>query len=61
MPVTKGCTSAMLYNRLAELGVDPAELRKKKASFAELEKLYLDLLNKKLAERHKHLHRSRYF
>lgn len=61
MPLTKGCTTAMLYDHLAELGVDPSELRKRKASFAELEKLYLDLLNKKLGERHKHLRRPTYF
>lgn len=47
----------MLYHHLEELGADIKELRKRKALFEELERLYFDLLNKKLTDRHKHVHK----
>jgi hypothetical protein len=40
MALVKGCTIETLYFLLDELGVDTNMLRKEKATFQELEKIY---------------------
>lgn len=57
MPLIKSCTSEVLYSHLKELGVNTKELRKKKAPFAELKELYLDLMNERLAARSKRIYK----
>lgn len=50
MALIKGCTAENLYFLLDELGVDTYVLRKEKATFQELEKIYYASLDEKLAE-----------
>lgn len=52
MPLAEDCTVEMLCHHLEELGEDIDELRKANPSFAELKRLYFDLLNRKLTEQH---------
>lgn len=50
MPLVEGCTIETLYQLLDELGVDTATLKKKKATFQELEKIYYKRLDEGLRE-----------
>lgn len=50
VPLVEGCTAEALYQLLEELGADTAALKKKKATFQELEKAYYARLDEKLRE-----------
>lgn len=50
VPLIEGCTTETLYQLLEELGVNTTALKKKKATFQELEKAYYARLDEKLRE-----------
>jgi hypothetical protein len=62
MPVTltRDCTSDMLYGHLKELGADVRKLKRKNPSFVELERMYYELLDARLASRSRRVSRDRY-